>query len=276
MANAVGIDVGLVLHSPTSGLCRTGDCGFAATHSFLDKLSRQASLKMPARVDLLAIDGPVLPAGQLDYDLRPVEKIFLWNVFRRRCSVGETRRGIGAALRRGGCDTALQFASRTSNSICTTTYPQIQKGLHVIEAFPNAFLGVMLPDAQYPNPMPTLRRGGKFEWLLASWRQLGCVQRLQKTLAWTEPALWAELQTNTHHEEQAGLVCALTAVCVLKNTYVAVGEPQGGYLFLPPWSLWSDWAKNGVCRNRIDRRLPRPVDVWIDGVKYSSNQPLPA
>lgn len=276
MANIVGIDVGLVLHSPTSGLCRTGDSGFRATHSYIDKLSRQHTLEIPPHIDLLSVDGPILPTSQLHYDIRPVEKVFLWKPFQRRCSVGETRHGIGAALRRGGCDTALQFASRTTDSRCSTKYPQIQKGLHVIEAFPNAFLGVMLSENLYPNPMPRLKRGGKFEWLLEGWRQQRCIQQLQAQLNWKDPNLWHELSSNNHHEEQAGLICALTAVCVLKNSYVAVGEPQGGYLFLPPWNMWADWAQEGLRRNRADSRLPRPVDVWIDGTQYASNQPLPA
>lgn len=275
MGSLVGIDVGLVLHTPTSGLCRTGDCGFQVTHSYIDKLSRQAALSIPDQIDLLAVDGPVLPAGQLDYATRPVEKALLWGVFQRRCAVGETRRGIGAALRRGGCDTATQFARRTTGSDCETTYPQIQAELHVVEAFPNAFLGVMLPDDQYPDPMPKLKRGGKFEWLLERWRRQGCVQALQTALNWDEPDFWSELSTNSHHEEQAGLICALTAVCVYRGSYVAVGEPIGGYLFLPPWNMWADWAKQGIGRNRTDRRLTRPVEVWIDGTRYGNDQPLP-
>lgn len=275
MANCVGIDVGLVLHSPTSGLCRTGTCGFQVTHSFIDKISRQVALEVPDLIDVLAIDGPVLPCGHLDYEVRPVEKALLWGPFQRRCAVGETRRGIGAALRRGGCDTALQFAERTSGSGTTTDYPQIQAGLHVVEAFPNAFLGVMLSDSDYPNPMPRLKRGGKFEWLLERARDGQFLRRLRDELGWDEPALWSELHSNTHHEEQAGLICALSAVCVHRNRYVAVGEPIGGYIFLPPWDLWAEWARKAVAKNRQDKRLTRSVDVWIDGYCYASGQDLP-
>src|SRR6056297_3415147 len=250
MANLVGIDVGLVLHRATSGLCRTGSDGFSVARSYTDQLSRQSAIEIPEQIDLLAIDGPVLPTNQIDYRIRPTEKALLWNVFRRRCAVGETCRGIGAALRRGGCDTARQFGDRTANSNCQTTYPQIQAHRHVIEAFPNAFMGVMLDDAPYMESMPRLKRGGRFEWLLSTWRKNAAVQQLKTRLQWDEPELWKELASNGDHEEQAALVCALTAVCVYRNAYVAVGEPIGGYLFLPPWELWAEWAIKGIDHNR--------------------------
>src|SRR3954469_4109337 len=57
----------------------------------------------------------------------------------------------------------------------------------------------------------------------------------------------------------------MTALCVLRGMYVAVGEPSGGSFLLPRWEIWEDWARDAISLNRIDRRLPAAVDVWIDG-----------
>jgi hypothetical protein len=49
---------------------------------------------------------------------------------------------------------------------------------------------------------------------------------------------------------------------VALGRYVAVGEPKGGYLFMPPWSEWADWAKREIIRQR---ELRPALEVWVDG-----------
>jgi hypothetical protein len=68
-------------------------------------------------------------------------------------------------------------------------------------------------------------------------------------------------------------VCALTALCVLRGKYVAVGEKEGGYFFLPPWSMWADWARGALDTQRT--KGEPTVDVWINGSCYESTQSLP-
>lgn len=274
MGIVLGIDVGLVLHKPTSGVCLAGEGRLAVGHAWADKLSRAAVIGPIERVDVLAIDGPVLPRGVLHFEPRPAEKALLWRPFLGRCSAGETCHGVGAALRRGGCDTAEQFADLTRGSRRQTRHPRVQRGRRVVEAFPNALLGVMLPGEVFDN-QPKHRRGGRFEWLLEQWRAHGGDRQLRDAIHWGDALFWGQIRTNEHHEEQAGLLCAATAACVLQNRYTAVGEPVGGYLFLPPWDLWADWAKQGIDATRRDPRLPRPVDVWIDGQRFSAANDLP-
>jgi hypothetical protein len=84
--------------------------------------------------------------------------------------------------------------------------------------------------------------------------------------------LWEEVRINGHHEAQAGLLCAVTAVCTWQGMYVAVGEQAGGYFFLPPWPLWQDWAKDAL---NASRRDVQPLEVWIDGMRYGSGERLP-
>ena len=73
-----GIDVGLTLVNPTSGVCRTGPSGEVITHTYIDRLSRLAFLGGNLRFSVPAIDAPVLPEGQLHYHQRSCEKVFVW------------------------------------------------------------------------------------------------------------------------------------------------------------------------------------------------------
>ena len=56
---------------------------------------------------------------------------------------------------------------------------------------------------------------------------------------------------------------------------MAVGAPTGGYFFLPPWNAWAEWARSAVDKSRGDRRLPKPIDVWIQGKRYAPKDELP-
>jgi hypothetical protein len=40
------------------------------------------------------------------------------------------------------------------------------------------------------------------------------------------------------HEERAGIVCALTALSIVRGSYVAVGDPLSGDIILPPLAHW--------------------------------------
>jgi len=40
------------------------------------------------------------------------------------------------------------------------------------------------------------------------------------------------------HEKRAGIVCALTALCVACRSYVGVGDPVDGNIILPPAASW--------------------------------------
>lgn len=103
----------------------------------------------------------------------------------------------------------------------------------------------------------------------------GSWERLKGIVQWERPVFWERVVHNKQHDERAAIVCALTAICVLRGRYTAVGETSGGYFFLPPWPLWAPWAREALALNRRDRRLPAAVDVWLDGRCYRQSDPLP-
>jgi hypothetical protein len=271
--DVAGIDVGLTLVGRTSGVCRTGLSGEVVTHTYIDRLSRSAALGRNLRFSVLAIDGPVLPEGQLHYLPRPCEKVFVWGAFQKRCKCGESQvSGTGQALRRAGIETAHAFAAEVSSDSCGRDFPRVFGAHNVVEAFPNAFLGISLPETAFES---TPARGEKFDWLYDEWIRHQIPAQLRATVAWDRDGFWQAILVNKHHDERAALVCAVTGICVLRGSYVAVGEASGGYFFLPPWNTWAPWARCAINSNRADRRLPKPVDVWIDGTRYGASDKLP-
>jgi hypothetical protein len=54
------------------------------------------------------------------------------------------------------------------------------------------------------------------------------------------------LRSETDHELRAALICLLTAALAAKGTAAIIGEAKGGWFWLPPWSLWEPWAKQGL------------------------------
>jgi hypothetical protein len=265
--NVAGIDVGLTLVDRTSGVCRTGSDGEVVTHTYIDRLSRAQALGGENSFQVLAIDAPVLPMHQLHYRPRACEKVFVWGAFQKRCKCGESQvRGTGQALRRAGVDTAHAFATDVAKGQCTRPFPRVFGEHNIVEAFPNAFIGVTLPEPAFES---TPARGEEFDWLYDSWTNRQIPNRLKAVLDWNRAAFWQAVNENGHHDERAALVCAMTALCVLRGVYVAVGEPSGGYFFLPPWQMWADWARDAINRHRVDRRLPAPVEIWIDGTRYT-------
>jgi predicted nuclease with RNAse H fold len=270
----LGIDVGFTFLQRTSGVCRTGISGELINHTYIDRASRLLAVAPVSDYSVLAIDAPVLPSGILNYEVRACEKVFVWRTFQKRCKPGESQvGGTGQALRRAGVETAMTFAPNVSSLELGATFPRVIDQRNIVEAFPNAFLGVCISEARYSS---TAIRSEKTDWLYEVWIEDGVVQGLRDALAWERPAFWQLVADNQHHDERAALVCAMTSMCVCRGSYVAVGEPNGGYFFLPPWELWAPWAKATLDANRRDPRLGARVEVWIIGDCRYPNQPLPS
>jgi hypothetical protein len=57
--------------------------------------------------------------------------------------------------------------------------------------------------------------------------------------------VWHRMRTETDHELRAAL-CLLTAALAFKDTAAIIGEAEGGWFWLLPWSLWQAWATQGL------------------------------
>jgi hypothetical protein len=270
-----GIDAGLTLVNPTTGVCRTGPSNDFCAHTYADRASR-VELLGQRPLAALAIDAPILGNGLLNYRERPCEKVFVWKPFQGRCKPGESHFSrTGTGLRRAGADTVLSLKGLMAADVPQKSLPQVIEGVNMFEAFPNAFLGVSLEESTFAGEV---KRREKFDWLYDQWLKRGVATGLQAILGWSQPKFWEGVRKNRQHDERAAITCPLTAICAVRGRYVAVGEAEGGYFFLPPWDLWQPWAKEGLRANRGDRRLNQlgaEVEVWIDGKRYRKDETLP-
>ena len=99
----------------------------------------------------------------------------------------------------------------------------------------------------------------------------GQLAGLRGLIGWAPAAVWNEAKTNTDHEEQAAIICILTAACVAVGKYVAVGDHANGWFFLPPRACWAPWAWSTLDVVRATTN----VRVWLDGCEFGTDKPLP-
>jgi predicted nuclease with RNAse H fold len=188
--------------------------------------------------DAIAIDGPIVPkATSAEQVIRHCERLLSKGPFGKRCKPGFSHFGTGMRLRQAATTIALEmpFQKRTA-------------GVPVVEAFPNAFLGVMLDDCAYLE-MGRIPRGRKSDMFFKRAVADRAFDRLFHCLDWADPRLnaqiaaLAEAATRISHEYRAAIVCVVTAACALSNKAIMIGDNIGGHMCLPPLDVWADWAK---------------------------------
>ena len=240
MTSVAGLDVGLALNRKTSGVAmivgRSIDLSrrHGGAHAYGPILAH-------APFQMIAIDGPILPVGGDALSVRAVERLFASSLFQRRCKPGFSHvLGTGLQLRMAAGSAADCLAAAAP--LVGASVPTCRPG-SIVEAFPNAFLGVCLDHPCY-GAMPALKRGRKFDWLYEQWIRCDLVARLPV------PGHLEELPTRfactSNHEERAALICALTALLTARGTFTAIGDETGGWFFLPPWEVWQPWACDAV------------------------------
>ncbi len=238
----LGIDVGFSAKRPTTGMAwvLNGTVEAIKTHS--DWPGRQRELLASQSFDLIAIDGPLIPDGADPEIDRQCERRFLRRPFHNRCKPGLSHLGTGRHLRRAAMETAEQVRPLiTPNAAIRLRGPMGIGSLPIVEAFPNAFLAVMLPDECFSEP-PLPRRRRRFDWLYDRAVSKDVFPRLLDHLGWDCPPLLDRLKDEPDHEKRAALICLLTAASAAIGKATAIGDETGGYLWMPPKQLWSEWA----------------------------------
>ena len=148
----VGVDIGFSKRRRSNGIVVVRE-GKLIQAKRLSVAERDAALRSLTEVDVVAIDAPILPRGTADTLPRYCESIFSRGLFQKRCKPGMSHiRGTGQLLREHGRRAAEQLHPATVN----------------VEAFPNAFLGVVIEDDDYLRA-EKIRRGKKFDWLYQRW-----------------------------------------------------------------------------------------------------------
>jgi hypothetical protein len=106
----------------------------------------------------------------------------------------------------------------------------------IVEAFPSAFLGVLLTD---PTAV-TARRTDRSDTFYRYLAQNSTLADLLRALL-PGRLLSAPPDGVTHHDDRAALICALTALSVSAGDFTAVGDADG-WIVLPPRRFVQDWA----------------------------------
>ena len=96
----LGIDVGFSRSRPTTGVAwsANGTFGAAKTHADWDR--RRQHLPAATTYSVVAIDGPMVPAGSPDLLVRTCEQTLARGAFQKRCKPGSSHFGTGLQLKR--------------------------------------------------------------------------------------------------------------------------------------------------------------------------------
>jgi hypothetical protein len=233
----VGLDIGFSKRKRTNAIADLQ--GNALTLKRLSVEERNRALEELKAVDVLAIDAPILPRDAEPSIGRRCERALSRGLFSKRCKPGMSHvKGTGRTLREHGCAAAELGAVSTTIPL-NVEFPHVNPS-NIVEAFPNAFLGIAVTTATYVERDSTGSRK-KFDWLYEQWM---IADRFVKAvnLAGLPRTVSDACQSERDHEKRAALVCLMTAAFVLSGRFVAVGHEECGYFFLPPREMWADWA----------------------------------
>ena len=208
----IGFDIGFSEKKRTSGVARLRAQVLSCSRATSEWGNRAAALG-DGIADVTAIDGPILK--NIDYPKRLCETVFSCGCFGPRCKPGFSHvPGTGRKLRAAAKETAERMKSLTRGHDPASGFPRVLEGKNIVEAFPNAFLGVLLPDFRFKH-MPHLQRGKKFDWLYEQCRKSHVLRSLVDYVGQEDLAMvLSDIETNRDHEERAALVCLLTAASV--------------------------------------------------------------
>lgn len=172
-------------------------------------------------------DGPIA----LGLVKRKCEYTFSKMPFNKRCKPGLSHFGTGLKLRQATAKTVSDF---------TDIFPHAPV---IVEAFPNLFLGVLLPEEVYLQ-QPKLIRGQRFDWLYDEITGREIAEGKFKSVL--PQVFWDRWKIEKDHEQRAALVCLLTAALHHNGMSYLAGDEEGGNFCLPAVEFWAAWAIQGL------------------------------
>jgi hypothetical protein len=239
----LGVDVGFSTRRATTAIALLNGNQLHLARAGTAWESRAAQIPSDFRASVIAIDGPLLPQGADNHLYRLCEALFIRSPFHNRCKPGLSHWGFGLQLRRASAEACAQFSQLVASSL--ERNKNVRYGGPVAEAFPNAFLAVLIPEVELLSA-PRLKRGRRFDWLYEQIAATGKLELMLSKNLHMPDELWLRLRVEKDHELRAALICLLTAALAAQGTATIVGESTGGWFWLPQWSLWQPWAKQGL------------------------------
>lgn len=251
----LGIDVGFSKTAKSTCLCLFRWAAGAATIKFAkvgssreDRVRAFREVVGHLPVDAVAIDGPLAKGLQGVTHYRSAEALLTRGLFHRRGKPGQTSSPTGRQLH---CHaTVIAQLILEHGSVANARHADPIHPRRIVEAFPNAFLAVMTPD----NLVPQLKRDASDKYWHVLVNDTDVLSGLLGELL-PSTRLTLALREIGDHDERAALVCAMTALCVVTDRFVAVGDPVDGDIILPPLTSWGSapdgrvWAEVALKEN---------------------------
>lgn len=233
----LGIDVGFSRTVRSTGICvidpaalKPVRCVHITTHGTIQILADLMQNRQPLAVSL---NGPLIRARagtkrfRIARRYRSCERLLSGGIFQKRCKPGPTNSPRGFALH--------QQSTAIANHLLRT-FPDIL----IQEAFPNAFLGVLLPASVYQGP---IRRGIKSDVFWEHCLRKGLLADLVNFLFKNEARkIFKSAASLKDHDERAAFICALSARGAEMQVNSLVGGGTDGTIALPPKQFIQPWA----------------------------------
>ena len=269
----LGIDVGYSKTKPSTGLClitvEQDRLGWECHNTSTDRNARFESLRalIPERAALsgVGIDGPLV--GEADKSrfkkvnlYRAADALLSGGLFEGLCKPAPTNSGDGQLHHHA---TGLaNLVLRLQNEVAIANHPDAINQHRIVEAFPNAFLAFLLPINEIPLCVPRGEKSDRYwEVAVKNGYLQGLIKRLVPGRHMEGPPGQETLAQIIHHDHRAAFVCAMSAMCVEQNQYVAVGDPQYGDIILPPRKVW------GFCPDCRFRWQERTLECRVGTVR---------
>lgn len=249
MANGsvLGIDVGWSTRRKSSAVCLlhwdSRDIDWEIRRFRATEAEREEAIRQTAGDRVLAavaIDGPLRWSFDEIGLYRSADRILTYKEIRERIGKpGQSSSPNGRKLNR-----QANFSAELVEKQClvkTTSSPVRIASHAIVEAFPTSFLGVMI-DRPEELCRPRHRSDRYFKHLAGT-------KHFDHFLDDLLPGLRAAPAGSIKdHDDRAAFVCALTALCVAKQDFTAVGDRDDGWIVLPPKRHFARWAWEAICR----------------------------
>ncbi len=191
-----------------------------------------------------AFDGPIGAGLETIGSYRMAERMLTRRLGKKIGKPGQSNSPFGRLLNQAASDYAHIVVKECEVAPATHAAAIHEKAL--VEAFPSAFMGMMIAEPETLDVARNNRSDRYFERL----RDDGSFVNLSETLL-PGRKVRPSLSGITDHDERAAFVCALTALGVATGQTVSVGDEQG-WIFLPPPSLVQGWAMADLHSNAAE------------------------
>lgn len=248
--SVIGVDVGWSRTRRSSAICRLD-----WSHSLVsEKISRFRAVE-PERertisevagnrsVLAAAFDGPIRRGFDIIGRYRTAERMLTRRLQPLIGKPGQSSAPIGKLLNHHANECARHVIAHSNVQDSTHGIPIDRKAL--VEAFPSAFLGVMIKNPAHLSA----RRGDRSDTFFQHLISTGILRALIEHCL-PGRRLTIDLTSVVNHDDRAAFICALSALSVAIGDFVAVGD-DNGWIILPPrqfiqstqWTLLNDNAR---------------------------------